>query len=619
MLDELKKKVSRFPDLPGVYLLKDKNDRVIYVGKALALRQRVRSYLAENINTVLSPRLRSLQSRLADIDYLVTDTEVEALILECSLIKEYRPRYNVNLKDDKDFPYLILTADLYPRLELLRLSQKGGKRLRYKPHPDREELRFGPYTDVGAVKETMRLLNSIFSLRRCRQPLDGAPTGERPCLNHQMKRCLAPCLGVDEVTPEDYEKLVKQVVLFLRGRYSELEEKLLRDMDKAAREERFETAAALRDRLQSLQRVAGQQQKMLDLASNVNRDVLALERFNNRAAVQLFQIRDGKLLRQNHFPLVGAEEVDDAEVMASFIKNFYNRQEDLPPEIVVSELPVEDELLTEWLQSKAGRKVKLRFPRRGSLKKLVALAQRNCLLRLQDDEEQRRRSSEEPLKDLALLLNLEEGPQRIEGYDISHLQGVETVGAMVVFLNGEPGRQDYRRFNVRAAAKSDDYAALQEVLERRAAQKEWPRPDLILIDGGRGQLNAAIEALHGTSLQDVPLLALAKNPDHIFIAGAAQALRPAANNNMLRLLQRIRDEVHRFAVSGHRSRREKSATRSRLENIPGIGPAKRKALLAHFGSIENIRKAGLESLAEVKGITPSLALLINNELKEEKQ
>ncbi len=618
MLDELKKKVSRFPDLPGVYLLKDKNDRVIYVGKAVSIRQRVRSYLTENINTALSPRLRSLQSRLADIDYIVTDNEVEALILECSLIKEYRPRYNVNLKDDKDFPYLILTADLYPRLELLRLSQKGGKRLRYKLHPDREEVRFGPYTDVGAVKETMRLLNSIFPLRRCRQPLDGSPTGERPCLNYQMKRCLAPCLGSEEVAPEEYEKLVSQVVLFLRGRYGELEERLRRDMERAASEEMFETAAAMRDRLQSLQRVAGQQQKMLDLASNVNRDVLALDRFNSHAAVQLFQIRDGKLLRQSHFPLLGADDVEDAEVMASFIKNYYNRQEDLPPEIVISTLPSEDELLTKWLQARAGRKVKLRCPRRGSLKKLVDLAQRNCLLRLQDDDEQRRRSSEEPLRELAQLLNLAEGPQRIEGYDVSHLQGTETVGAMVVFVSGEPSRQDYRRFNIRSAAKSDDYAALQEVLVRRAAQKGWPRPDMILIDGGRGQLNAAIEALHGTPLQQVPLLALAKNPDHVFIAGAAQALRPAANDNMLRLLQRIRDEVHRFAVSGHRSRRGKSYTRSRLETIPGIGPAKRKALLAQFGSIDQIREADPESLVKVKGITAALAASIIDELKADR-
>lgn len=614
MLDDLKEKVSRFPDLPGVYLIKDNFDRILYVGKAASLRKRVRSYLAEA--PASSPRLKSLQARLADIDYMVTDTEVEALILECSLIKEYRPRYNVNLKDDKDYPYLIITGELYPRLELMRLSQRGSRRGRYYPAPGREELRFGPYTDVEAVRETMRLLGSLFPLRRCRQPLDGKSSPERPCLNFQMKRCLAPCRGREEVSPDYYEKMVNQVALFLQGRYSELEEKLKQQMEDAASEQNFEAAATMRDRLYSLQRIAGQQQKMLLAENSVDRDILALSRHKTFAAVHLFQIRDGKMLRQNHFSLSGAENLDNDEVMASFIKNYYSSEEDLPVEIAVSDLPADTELIGRWLREKAGRKVSLRLPKRGALKKMVDLAARNCFLRLQEDEEQRRKKTIEPLNKLALLLGLERPPARIEGYDISHLRGGQPVGAMVVFNHGEPAKEDYRKFNIKQAPAGDDYAALEEVLQRRSSRDQWPRPDVILIDGGRGQLNSAYEALYDTHYKDIPLVALAKNPDQLFLKDSPQPVRLAASDSLLQLLQRIRDEVHRFAVSGHRIKRSRSIIRSKLENIPGIGPSRRKALLNYFGSTENIMKASVEQLEEVSSINRDLAEKVYRALRE---
>ncbi len=614
MFEMLKEKVSRLPDQPGVYLLKDEKDRVIYVGKALSLRQRVRSYLSEN--AAGSPRLRSLQNKLADLDYVVTDTEVEALILECNLIKEYRPRFNVNLKDDKDYPYLVLTADLYPRLELLRLSQMGSRRGRYRPEPGKEERRFGPYTDVRAVRETLRLLNSIFPLRRCRQPLNGSPAHDRPCLNQQMKRCLAPCRGREALSPAVYEKIVNQVTLFLEGRYGELEDKLKRQMEDASAEQRFEAAAVVRDRLLALQRVAGQQQKMLSVENSVDRDVLALARNSGYAAVHLFQIRGGKLLRQDYFSLSGAEGVNNEEVMASFIKNYYSRETDLPREIAASDQPADADLLLQWLKGKAGRKVNLRIPKRGSLKKMVDLAGRNCLLRLQEEEEQRRHKTEEPLMELARLVGLEAPPELIEGYDISHLRGGETVGAMVVYRHGEPCKSDYRIFNIKQAPGGDDYAALYEVLERRANRKNWDNPDLILIDGGRGQLNAAIEALQETQLEEVPLVALAKNPDQIFLTNVSQPIRLAANNTLLHLLQRIRDEVHRFAVNGHRRRRRNRSIQSLLENIPGIGSSRRTALLSHFGSAEKIMKASVDQLEEVPKINRSLAAAIYRHLRD---
>ena len=612
MFDLLKEKVSRFPEQPGVYLLKDKDDRIIYVGKAMSLRHRVRSYLTET--AAASPRLKSLQARLVDIDYVVTDTEVEALILECNLIKEYRPRFNVNLKDDKDYPYLILTAELYPRLELLRLSQRNGRRGHYRFGSDKGERRFGPYTDVGAVRDTMRLLGSIFPLRRCRQPLDGSRSAGRPCLNYQMKRCLAPCRGEEAVAAADYDKMVNQVILFLQGRYSELEDKLKRQMEDAAAEKRFEEAAALRDRLLSLQRVAGQQQKMLSIENNTDRDILALARVEQYTAVHLFQIRDGKLLRQEHFSLSGTDNLDNQEVMASFIKSYYNREEDLPVEILASDQPTDFGLLQHWLKRKAGRKVSLRVPQRAPLKKLVDLARRNCLLRLQEEEEQRRRKTDEPLMELARLLGLAKPPERIEGYDISHLRGGEPVGAMVTFQHGEPHREDYRRFNIRQAPAGDDYAALQEVLARRTRNDSLPVPDLVLIDGGRGQLNAAFEALYGTALDGVPLIALTKNPDHLFLTATPLPVRLPANNTMLQLLQRIRDEVHRFAVSGHRNRRDRRSIHSLLEEIPGIGPARRTALLDYFGSADKIRHATAEQLNEVPGISTALANSIHRQL-----
>ncbi len=612
MNNQLRKKVSRLPDLPGVYLLKNGQGRVIYVGKAISLHRRVRSYLVES--RAAAPRLKSLQEKWEEIDYIVTDSEVEALILECNLIKEYSPRFNVLLKDDKDYPYLIITPELYPRLELLRLSQKGNRRARYQPFPGKEELRFGPYTDVGAVRETMQLLNSVFPLRRCRQPLDGSPVPSRPCLNFQMKRCLAPCRGREAVSPAEYDRVVSQVILFLRGRYDELEKKLKKQMGKAAAAQHFEEAAGLRDRLQSLRKVTGQQQKMLSAANKTDRDIIALVRYEKKTAVHLFRVRGGKLLSRDHFPLSGTGDVADNEVMASFIKNYYNRAEEVPAEIVLSVSPAETDLLEEWLWGKRGRRVTLRQPRRGNLKKLTELAERNGFLRLQEEEERRKMRIEEPLQELAHLCRLPEAPSRIEAYDISHLRGGQAVGAMVVFQNGEPDKTAYRHFNIREAPAGDDYGALREVLTRRSKKKKWPRPDLILVDGGRGQLRVVRETLRDTRLTGVSLVALAKNPDRLFMEQSTLPARLAPDDSLLQLLQRIRDEAHRFAVTSHRQRRERSEIRSKLENIPGVGPTRRAAILSHFGRVEDIQRATPEQLLAVPGISAALAAVVYNEL-----
>ncbi len=599
---ELEEKAGRFPASPGVYLIRDAGQRIIYVGKAKVLRQRVRYYLA---GTGLPPRIKVLQSHMADIEYMVTDTEAEALVLECNLIKKHRPRYNVNLKDDKDYPYLMLTAEPYPRLEMLRLSQKK----KYGPSAGKGRM-FGPYTRAGAVRDTLNMLGRIFPLKRCRLPLDGNPSAKRPCLNFQMNRCLAPCRGKEKVSLQEYAQMVDQIILFLEGRTDFLERDLTRRMQEASRRQAFERAARLRDQLRALKDVVAQEQKAL-VMEGLDQDVLALVSEEQRTAVHLFRIREGKLLSQEHFPLTGTLGLDDREVLAGFIKTYYSRVDKIPAEILVSCLPDESELLQQWLQSKKEKgKVALKQPRRGKRKELLELAGRNGLLALQEQARRFRRREEEPLLDLSRMAGLEREPRRIEGYDISHLRGEEMVGAMVVFEQGRPLNDQYRRFRLRKAPPGDDYAALQEVLGRRFSRQDWPKPDLLLIDGGKGQLSAARRALDLAGESDLTLLALSEGPEHIFLEGAASPVILPAHSPLLQLLQRIRDEAHRFAQDYHHRRRLSRVHHSQLEDIPGIGPKKRATLLDHFGSMNKLRQSSLEKIKSVPGLSEQLAVRV---------
>ena len=611
--EQLLEKARRIPASPGVYLFKDSVGGVIYVGKAISLRLRIRSYLTGA--GPLSPKLKALQAQMCDIDYIVTDSEVEALVLECNLIKEYRPRYNVNLRDDKDYPCLRLTPELYPRLEYLRLSQKEGRRgvkkleLAPKDQIHNDDLAgrfFGPYTNAGAVRDTMRLLGKIFPLRRCRQPLSGEPAPQRPCLNYQMKRCLAPCRGAVAVTAETYAAQVKQVILFLEGRQTELGRRLEQAMQEAAGQEQYEEAARLRDQLLALRQVTAQQHKVLNLKKAVDQDVLALIRNEKEAAVHLFRIREGKLLSQEHFRLAGAAGEPDSEVITAFVKSYYNRGGYPPREIILSHPVDEKELLQQWLREAAGYRVGLITPTRGDRKKLLELALRNGQLSLEAEMQRTWQREQLPLAELARLTGLEREPKRIEGYDISHLQGSEAVGSMVVFEQGKPAKDNYRHFHLRRTPAGDDYAALQEVLRRRTARLDWPLPDLILIDGGKGQLNAGREALTQAGFV-LPVISLAKNPEQIFIFAADAPLILPAHNTLLQLLQRIRDEAHRFALDYHRRLRQRSKTRSTLERIPGIGPKRRAALLEHFGSLEALLRASEEQIEAVPGFSKATA------------
>lgn len=595
-IKNLRSKVSQFPTDPGVYIFKDDAGNVLYVGKAVNLRSRVSSYFQSG----LPVRLEALMSRVYDCEYVVTDSEVEALVLEGQLIKEYQPRYNVNLKDDKDYPYIKLTGEVYPRMELVRLPEKKPRR---EVETAREPRYFGPFTRVRPVRQTMRLLGRVFPLRKCRQPLDGRPRGE-PCLNFQMKRCLAPCRGEEAVSREEYNRLVEQVSLFLQGKQRDLVKELENKMREAAENMDYEKAAVYRDRIRNLQSL--NEPLKIQSPGTEDLDVLALVGDENETGVHLFRIREGSLRGQDFFALQVAAGTPREEIMSGFIKSYYSRGVVPPAMLLVNTLLQEDRLLSDWLGGMRGQKVEIHFPRRGERRELVELCEKNGMLQLQ---ERKNRAEEE--KEAAALSELEKltgtSPlDRIEGYDISHLGGRETVGSMVVFQQGEPFKEGYRRFRMRGENSGDDLASLQEMIRRRLEHQDMPLPDLILVDGGRTQLEAVGEILQQKGTP-VPLLSLAKKQEVIHLLSERRPLYLPQHHASLQLLQRIRDEAHRFAISYHRKLRERSASSSFLEKVPGIGRQRRNRLLRHFGGVEAILSASPDEIAEVSGFNRELA------------
>lgn len=588
-------KAQALPHEPGVYLFKDQKGGVIYVGKARDLRRRVCSYFQKAVSPSpsISHRLRVLVGKIAALDFIITDTEEEAFILECNLIKSYAPRYNIQFKDDKHYPYLRLNLqEPFPRLEVVRKIE--GKGYKY----------FGPYSQEKALKETVRLIKRLFPLRSCRQPLQAGTVRGRPCLNYQIKRCLAPCSGV--VSPQEYALLVEQVVLFLEGRQDRLLKKIEKEMQAAARGLQFEKAARLRDQYFSLQKISEEQKAVS--ADRQDRDVIALVEHPQGFSIGLFKVRAGKLLAVDNFTPVRTATAEDAgEIMKAFLRHYYDQAAFVPGEFLVSHLPAEKELLIGWLQKKRNnKKVRLRVPQRGEKKALLELLKKNILLQVQEKQAEARQR-ERALQELARVLSLPEPPGRIEGYDISHLAGQETAGAMVVFLQGEACRDEYRRFKVRTAAPGDDYAALAEVLQRRFSHAERPRPALVLVDGGRGQLSTALAVLREAGQGDLPVVALAEKEEQLFLPGEKEPLNLPAVHPALQLLQQVRDEAHRFALTFSRGLLLKSSLSSFLEAIPGIGPVRRKALLQHFGGLEPLRGASREEIAAVPGISYALA------------
>ena len=604
----LAERLRLLPEQPGVYLMKDRRSRVLYVGKARSLRSRVRSYFQATAN--LLPRTQAMVAQVVDLDYIVTDSEVEALVLECNLIKFHRPKYNVRLNDDKTLPYLKLTlAEEYPRLLLSRRIVADGARY------------FGPYTDGTALAQTRRLLEAVFPLRTCKE--SKLRRRERPCLNAHIGRCLGPCGG--GVDGGEYAALVEQVGLFLEGRGEALLAEFNQRMAAAAADLDFERAARLRDQVRALQTMV-EKQKMVS-TREVDQDVLGVAQGWERAVVQVFFVRAGKLVGRESYWLQGAGESSPEELLAAFLAQYYARVEGIPPRILLPlELPPgERELLQNWLRERRRGAVALAVPRRGEKRELVELAGKNARLALEERLQQQGGEEERGQRALARLqqeLRLAELPERIEGYDISNFQGADAVGSMVVFQDGAAAVRDYRQFRIKRVDGPDDYASLAEVLKRRfeRALRGSPGfeqlPDLVLIDGGKGQLGAAVQVLAELGLE-LPVVSLAKQQEQVFVRGEVEPRSWPAHSAALQLLQQVRDEAHRFALTAHRRRRRQSTLHSRLEDVPGVGPKRRRSLLRHFGSLARIRQAEVEELAAAPGMNRTVAQAVWEFLREE--
>ncbi len=617
--ENLMPKVKEIPAQSGVYLMKNEEGRVIYVGKARNLRQRVSSYFSRNPDY----RQQMLLSQVSDVEFMITGSEVEALIVENRLIKDYQPKYNVRLKDDKSYPYLKITAELYPRLELVRLPEKQMER---KGDFFSEFPRFfGPYTEVRAVRQTLRFLNKMFPLRNCRQPLDGSPQG-RPCLNFQMRRCLGPCRGAEKVSPGEYGQEVKRVEQFLQGEHKSLVQRLQTEMNEAAARKEFEKAAVLRDRLEHLQKIV-EAQKILNLPGG-EYDVLGLvsteigsgsDETHQIALVYMYRVREGRLMERENFGLEGTAGLAKPEIMSGFMQDYYSRGVLVPSEIVLSCCPAEEELVKEWLEHLYGNKVKFICPQSGYYRNVLerclqegyTLA-REKLKRGNKTEEEKEKDAHHSMEELSRLIGIP-NIMRIEGYDISHLQGGEAVGSMVVFQEASPFTDGYRRFRIREFVNGDDYRAMEEVLRRRFKHTEMPFPDLILVDGGAAQLNILQKVITEANVQ-VAALALAKREEKVYLPGKKHPVQLPEYSSSLRLLRRVRDEAHRFANSYHRRLREKSASVSALDHVPGVGKKRKTEMLKHFGSMEALVQASPVDIARVPGVGRKLARVIHDYL-----
>ena len=587
---ELTAQVALLPDKPGVYLMRDQAGKIIYVGKAVNLKNRVRSYFQQR---GLSVKTEALVARIASFETIVTATEMEALILECNLIKKHRPRYNISLRDDKTYPFIKVTLnEAFPRVYATRRLEKDGAKY------------YGPYASAGAMHETIALLKKLFPLRSCR-----SMDAQRPCLEYHIKRCLAPCAGL--VDQESYLAMVRTVCLFLEGRSADVEKDLKRRMLAASEDLKFELAGRLRDQLAAVRQVMEKQNIVTGAG---DQDVLGLARLGGQSCVQVFFVRSGKMVGRDRFMLSGGDNETDGDILAAFVKQYYHEAAFIAREILTP-LPLpESELLATWLSERKSGAVHLLTPQRGSKRDLVQLAADNAVEYLRQRNERdavKHGKSTAAMEELAQRLSLARLPKRIECFDISHIQGAETVASMVVFTGGEPDKAEYRRFKLRTVEGSpDDFASMQEVTLRRYREAAEPLPDLIVIDGGKGQLSSALEVIRGVGLSDIPVIGLAKEFEHIFRENISEPLILPRHSEALRLIQQIRDEAHRFAVTYHRKLRAKRNLVSVLDHIKGIGAKRRQALWKHFGALEKMRAASVEDLAAAPGMNVTAATAV---------
>lgn len=583
----IEEELKKLPSKPGVYLMHDDKDAIIYVGKAISLKNRVRQYFQSSRNKGV--KIEQMVTHIARFEYIITDSELEALVLECNLIKEHRPKYNTMLMDDKTYPFIKVTVqEDFPRVLFARQMYKDKAKY------------YGPYTSAGAVKDTIDLIHKLYGIRTCNKQLPKMQGKERPCLNYHIHQCPAPCQGY--ISKEEYAKSVKKVLTFLNGDYTpilkELEEKML----EASEEMEFEKAIEYRELLNSVTKIA--QKQKITSSDMEDKDVIAMSVDQHDAVVQVFFIRDGRLIGRDHFCLRIANGDSRPEVLSAFIKQFYAGTPYIPREIML-QYEIEDAvLIEEWLSGRKGQKVHIQVPKKGQKEKLVELAKKNADMVLMQDRERIRREEGRTIgamKEIANLLNLPK-LERVEAYDISNISGFQTVGSMVVFEKGRPKRSDYRKFRIRGVQGVDDYASMEEVLTRRLSHYE-NYPDLIMMDGGRGQVNIALKVMQQLNIE-VPVCGMVKDDKHrtrgIYFHNIE--LPVDRDSEAFRLVTRIQDEAHRLAIEYHRSLRSKEQVHSVLDDIPGIGPARRKALMKSFQTLEDIKSATEEELAEVEGM-----------------
>jgi len=650
--------LAQIPEAPGVYLMVGRDGEILYIGKAISLRNRVRSYFQDG--AVHHPRTVAMVEKVCDVKTIVVTNEVEALILEANLIKRHQPPFNVRLRDDKRYPYLKVTNEPFPRVVFTRFVRNDGARY------------FGPYTNAHGLRELVDLVRLVFPLRTCREPIDGRR--KRPCLQYHIKRCLAPCVGYQ--TEEEYDRTIDEVVLFLEGKQDSLLARLQHEMTDAAEHLNFESAARLRDRIVAVRRVTEEQKVVWK--SRLDMDLVGVARAQGQACMQVFMVRGGKLIGQEHFILEGALEQSDDVLTGEFLKQFYTARtagapqdepislariardnqapvpeksrrankagtpaavtSAIPKELLVSALPDERATIEQWLSSVKRRRVRILRPQRGARAEYMRLVQKNAEQNLKAflaHQEVQETAQARSLTDLADALELPEPPHRIECYDVSNIQGTNPVASMVVFVEGRAKKSEYRKFKIQYDRGPNDFAMMQETLRRRLrylrretdrtdtpmerelAKKEKfnKKPDLLLIDGGKGQLSAVVEVLDELDMTGLVVAGLAKEHEWLYLPNQSAPIVLPPNSPALHLIQRIRDEAHRFAVTYHRQRRAKSMTQSALDALAGVGPVRKKRLLTAFGSPAGIRRAKLDEIAAVKGMTPALAAKIKQELE----
>jgi excinuclease ABC subunit C len=657
--ERLRAATLRLPTRPGVYLMKDAAGRVLYVGKADSLRHRVRSYFGSRVS--LDNRIARMTEQVADVDYIVTDTVSEAYLLENNLIKEHRPRFNVRLRDDKTYPFVKITlAEDFPRIVRTRKLARDGSRY------------FGPYASATSVDETLKLLRKIFPFRTCNLDIpESKLVLERPCLLYYINRCQGPC--IQAIGKPEYRATIDRIVEFLDGRQEPIAAELRRDMEEHAGALRFEQAAAVRDKLRAVERTI-EQQKMAEY-SRAEEDIVGMARGEDEACLQVMRVRNGKMVGREHFVVTGARDVSDAEVLGSFLPQYYASTDSIPREVLVPVQPSDVDPLATFLADRRGSRVTVRVPQRGDRRRLLELATQNAREALARERAEWLADAgkrEEALDELAAVLGLPRGPQRIECYDMSNIQGTAAVGSMVVFVDGRPQPREYRRFRIRSGETPDDFRMMAEVLRRRFSRVSrlraetgalslaavgadealegdaagelpdlepdggpvegdglrdgpgdaprdagWALPDLVIVDGGKGQLSTALGVLGELGLTELPVAGLAKRFEEIFVPGHSGPIVLPRNSQALYLVQRIRDEAHRFAITYHRDVRSRRALRSELDEIAGIGSTRKKALLRRFGSVRRIREASVDEIAETPGITRTLADRVKSHLVRE--